>query len=494
MSLSEVSNSIQMINDEFNANVANAQAEMIQAQNNAAACALDDQTRVDEGEAQLNQAKAEAKGKPMTDALQAMGPGLSEAVSKGINASNGGKKQAQDSLNAKIKQLETTWRQFKLNYMDNDAKVESFLRPNTNELNENYNEAQRTFFSSGPVAFCSRRSRTSSVETPSPETPEEAYDKKLQCQEDFRRAQYLFQEAEVSIPRLKEEIKQGGIFNSEMMLTLFSGGITYFGSNRSSKASLAAAEQQQNATKKNSAAARALCERNAKFAEDTARRKIADLNARKKRALDNLALASSQPLPLGDETDVPVDEVTPPLGGLPVVGSAESYANSKENPPAATPSGAGASGGGGGASSGGGGSDAGSPNWSFNDQGGGFPGGNGLPAATMGGKFAAIDGGGAGGGGGFGGGFSDPFGALGMNEDEEESGSRALAGLHDSGLSGDGGLNLMLVRARYRYGAHAAELLRKIDLKQMAKNSEEIRNRAPAMKNNSKNEVRVERN
>lgn len=126
---------------------------------------------------------------------------------------------------------------------------------------------------------------------------------------------------------------------------------------------------------------------------------------------------------------------------------------------AAAPAGGGAAAGGGGGGAGGGAAD-----WTF--------GSGGAAAASGGGGPLGADGYDVAGGGGGGGGFS-PFGNdMGFGPDlfGDPNANRGLAGIEDGqgGGFGDGGLMVLLIRARSRLAAHASDLVKSVDMKKMA--------------------------
>jgi len=253
-------------------------------------------------------------------------------------------------------------------------------------------------------------------------------------------------------------------------------GLGLYGYNTTKKG----AEQGLESTKEAAESARQQCNANADIAVNETKRQLSSLEGQKQEAL-KAALASAnlandalkaelaqQALEATygpDPQGIVVDPSTLPNsdGGLnaalavgPTVGDPELPGNGSNGPlgfaqnsNSDDKAGAAGGGGGGGGGAGGGG---GSP-WTFGSSYAGFPGGGGLPEQPDKGKFSGTGGGGFGGGG-FGGFDSaqDAFNSFAQWGQDSGQG-RSLA------ASGDGGMLVLLQRARLRLSAHAAELL-----------------------------------
>jgi hypothetical protein len=158
-------------------------------------------------------------------------------------------------------------------------------------------------------------------------------------------------------------------------------------------------------------------------------------------------LAGSPPVFVGDR-DFDPNSDTGAVGGGPVLQDNGSGGGSSP------------SGGGGGGSGGG----VGDPKWSFGGADSGPAGGGGLPPQPEGAGWAGNNSSG----GGFG---KNPFAAgLGLGKDKEGEGEGPAPASEEgaSKVLGDGGLNLMLTRARMRLVKHSATLVKSVDMKKMA--------------------------
>jgi hypothetical protein len=161
------------------------------------------------------------------------------------------------------------------------------------------------------------------------------------------------------------------------------------------------------------------------------------------------------------------DAKTGPLPGIPVdLSGPQSLAAVGGGKVVRSPSDSGGGGGGGAPGGGGGGGDSGGGGWGFGGGKDDQPGGGGLPAQGDSGTLS-VDAGGGGGGGGFGfGPMSDPGAlpapALDPGAELPVEGEIQMA-------FGDGGLNVLMSRARRRLMAHAPELVKSLDLNVLAK-------------------------
>jgi hypothetical protein len=224
---------------------------------------------------------------------------------------------------------------------------------------------------------------------------------------------------------------------------------------------------------------RKTCEEQLKIQTDQTKKQLARIENLKSQDLLSAQLRdAARRRNLGNP---PPEETNNAGPGIPI-GQAQNFAAAK--PDFSTPdSGAGGGGGGGGAAGGGGGGDTKGVAWTFGGGGEGTPGGGGLPQQPESANFAAEGGGGGGGGAG---GFGDAL--AGLGEDPGLGGEglgeedRGLASDGSEMMLGDGGILSLLARARARYGAHAGELSRSIDIEKLSSESskEKKETKAPA--------------
>ena len=222
----------------------------------------------------------------------------------------------------------------------------------------------------------------------------------------------------------------------------------------------------------NAAAQRASCEQQAKALIDQTNRAIARLE--KQKADDILSATLQAAAAAQNQNPISKGLGSPGIG----VGTGQDLGSGKSGfDPSkfgnnAANNGAGGGGGGGG---GGGAPDAGNVAWNFGGGKEGPAGGGGLPQQPD----AASYSGDGGGGGGFGGGFGS-----GLPTEDPSLGQKSVAEVPaEAGPAfGDGGIAVLIARARMRYAHHAAELVRSIDLKTVSQKQPEAPqpDRAPA--------------
>jgi len=221
---------------------------------------------------------------------------------------------------------------------------------------------------------------------------------------------------------------------------------------------------------------RQMCESQANLAIQDAQRKTENERTYRDQELMNLRLRQAARKALAGSSDVEVaglgggpagPGVALPMGGNLAAAAADS-------PNSGGGAGGGGAGAGGGAPGAGGGSASSMP-WSFGNDGDGDSSAfQGLPSQPSIGQSAIEGGGGGGGGGGFG--FDDGFDEAALGGVDGFGAQMADEEYYESEdfLLGDGGLVTMMSRARRRYGAHANELVRSLDLKEFAKKSPSV--------------------
>jgi hypothetical protein len=205
--------------------------------------------------------------------------------------------------------------------------------------------------------------------------------------------------------------------------------------------------------RENAALSRAACEQGAQIEIDSLTRERQRIEADKANAIMQAALAAAAEQNIGEDVQKLAPGEPTKLPPIPIAG-APLPSSAKKGNFALTPGNGG--GGGGGAVGGGGGGGGGgqSPGWNFGGGGGDSGMGGGLPAQ---GQSTATAFEGSGGGGDFGGFGEEPLPEEALMGEEMGEGEFAQAP-----AVGDGGLNVLMSRARIIYAKNASTLIRSL--------------------------------
>jgi hypothetical protein len=207
--------------------------------------------------------------------------------------------------------------------------------------------------------------------------------------------------------------------------------------------------------RENAALTRAACEQGAQIEIDSLARERQRIEADKANAIMQAALAAAAEQNIGEDVQKLAPGEPTKLAPIPIAGAPLPSATKKGNF-ALTPGGG--NGAGGGPTGGGGGQ---SPGWNFGGGGGDSAMGGGLPTQGQA-TASAFEGSGGGDFGGFGGG--EPPLEEGLMGEEGVEGEFAVAP-----AVGDGGLNVLLSRARIIYAKNASTLVRSLSARPLAR-------------------------
>lgn len=457
---------IQSINNSFNESIGGMNTSIAQANFQKSQCDTQYQQEVAEADQQAEQQKGQALGNMMG---QAMGP-ITEGLGQLTNKEQENQKK---SMEAQVQSYDEAVKlAFKQNpQLEQSAPKENFMR--------NGDLSARNF----PFANleCTGGQRATDVAG-------------LQASNDTeKKCERAIENLKVSNDQLNQQLARFGIDDKAANSTLgaiaamaIPLGAGLFGYSTAKKGADSGAESR----KETAAAVRDACKQQADIQLNDLHRQLAALQKQKGEslaaaqeaarlagmALDaNLAAQSlNNDTPASDPRafkGLPIDpnsllgdtKTSPgPTIGDPVVPLGNGSNNLAGGGGAGSGSGQGATGGGGGGGGGTGGGGGGGTNWTFGSSYPPFAGGGGLPQQPEKGKWKG------GGGGGGGGSFLGGFGGFANSQDAFNS----FGGQDNSGSGpqrGDGGLLVMLQRARLRLSAHSSELLTDNHIKILAR-------------------------